>query len=298
MVRQRALVVCLVAVAAGCGSALFADSAPAPRETATPVSLTPAGTATPGPSLPPGVSDGGALQTARLQRAHDATLANTTYTLVITQRITLSGTTTSTQRALSRVAVGETATLATIRRSNGGVNRSLYLTGSEGYQRSVTGGNTTVTAVDPTDESLEVFGTRPIQWYLSDVEFAATAVERDGTRLYRLYSPPGRAPAAVTTDPRVKANVWNYTATAYVTPAGFVRTVAVDYELTSRPVRGSVSLRIEYTAVGETTVSRPEWVPTPSRRTATPSSTPKLGTPGTSTTAGPNASGTSTTAEP
>lgn len=298
MVRQRALVVCLVAVAAGCGSAPLADPAPTPRETVTPVSLTPAATATPGPSLPPGVSDGGALRTARLQHAHGATLANTTYTLVITQRITLSGTPTSTRRVLSRVAVGETATLATVRRSNGGVNRSLYLNGSEGYQRSVTGGNATVTAVDPAEESPEMLGMRAIQWYLSDVEFTATAVERNGTRLYRLYSSPGRAPAAVTTDPRVKANVWNYTATAYVTPAGFVRTVVVDYDLTSRPVQGSVSLRVEYIAVGETTVSRPGWVPTASRRTATPSSTAEPGTSGTSTTAGSNASGTSTTAGP
>lgn len=298
MGRQRALVVCLIAVAAGCGSAPFADPAPTPHETVTPVSLTPAATATPGPSLPPGVSDGGPLRTARLQYAHDAALANTTYTLVITQRITLSGTTTSTRRVLSRVTVGETATLATFRRSDGGVNRSLYLNGSEGYQRSVTGGNATVAAVDPADESPEVLGVRAIQWYLSDVEFTATAVERDGTRLYRLYSSPGRAPAAVTTDPRVKANVWNYTATAYVTPAGFVRTVVVDYGLTSRPVQGSVSIRVEYTAVGETTVSRPEWVPTASRRTATPPSTADPGTPGATATPAPNASGSTATPGP
>jgi hypothetical protein len=141
-------------------------------------------------------------------------------------------------------------------------------------------------------------GMRAIQWYLSDIEFAVTSVEREGTRLYRLYSPPSRAPPAVTTDQRVKANVWNYTATAYVTPAGFVRTMIVDYELTSRPVRGFVSLRVEYTAVGETTVSRPEWVPAASRRTATSSSTVESGAPGTSTAAWLNTSGTSTTAKP
>jgi hypothetical protein len=124
MLRQRALVVCLVTVAAGCGGVPFADPPSTPRETVAPVSLTPAATATPGPSPPPGVSDGGPLRTARLQRAHDAALANTTHTLVLTKRITLSGTNTSTRRVLTRVAVGETATLVTIRRSNGGVNRS------------------------------------------------------------------------------------------------------------------------------------------------------------------------------
>lgn len=261
MAVRRALVVCLLAAAAGCGAVPFADPGPTPPETVTSVSLTPtpAGPAT--PSLPPGVTDDGALQVDRLQRAHNATLAATNYTLVFSREITLSNGDTVTRRPVRRVAVGETAVLATDGDADGSVDRALYLNGSEGYERSVSGNRTTVTPVDPAAESPASLGTRALRWYLSDIEFASAPVERDGTRLYRLYSPAGQAPSTVRTDPQVTTSVWNYTATAYVTPEGFVRTMVVDYELSSEQLRGSVSLRVEYTAVGATTVSRPEWVP-------------------------------------
>jgi acetolactate synthase-1/2/3 large subunit len=52
----------------------------------------------------------------------------------------------------------------------------------------------------------------------------------------------------------------DYAATAFVTAAGLVRGVVVEYEYTLRGDRVAVSLRSDYRAVGETDVDRPGWV--------------------------------------
>jgi hypothetical protein len=79
-------------------------------------------------------------------------------------------------------------------------------------------------------------------------------------------------------------NVWNYTATAYVTPEGFVRTLVVEYDQANGPSTEHVAIRYDYSAVGATSLDRPDWVsqvtPIETTAAATTATTPTTTTNG------------------
>ncbi|MFB6139112.1 MAG: hypothetical protein ABEJ26_01595 [Halosimplex sp.] len=172
------------------------------------------------------------------------------------------------------------------------VAAAQYVDGTTAVRRVATSDSTQVTRVDAAARETYAFTPEVLDRYLGGgVTVEASVARADGQRLYRLYVPPGDPPTTLNRSAGPASRVWNYTATAYVTGEGFVRTLVVGYDQRSATQNHRVSIRMEYGRVGSTAVERPEWA-APS--TQTPAGTPAPA--GTSTRAGeanaPNGTGT------
>jgi hypothetical protein len=92
--------------------------------------------------------------------------------------------------------------------------------------------------------------------YLDASSASVVTVDDRDQRYYRVHTttPPPRI-----TVRHPGASISNYTATAYVTSEGFVRTLSVEYNVTLVGRTSHVSIRIDHSDVGSTTVEWPEW---------------------------------------
>lgn len=277
--RRRLVLVAILLVLAGCSDVSFGGSGPeaAPGDTVTPVPVTeteatPNGTDA-GDDLPPGVDADGDVDPAVLWASHVSSLGGESYTWTV--RFENGG---SDGRFVRRALVdGETFRVEQTR-PEPGPNTSLYVNESGGFLRSVAGGETSYERLRVAGGPEQyVFADEAVRRFLDGPQFDVTTVERRGETYYRLHAARGAAPAALD-GPR--AEVTNYTATAYVAPEGFVRTLAVEYDRLVRGHRARVSLRFDYSDVGSTAPVPPEWVSNVSERT-TPVPTDRLddGTP-------------------
>lgn len=256
-----ALLACVVL--AGCSGVTGVDR---PDETVTPA---PVGTPPPTPAemetLPPGVTGNGVENAGALVAAHRAALGNQSHTW--RDRYVRNGSNPDGGDDLDvyhrlRVENGTTYRYATN-------HRTIW---RDGRQRHL--GNYTEYA-DPSGEYLryerldsetQFRRSRPTTNGSADKGRAASAIGRfldvqsgsvavtrvDGERYYRVR---GETPTFVVAQP-----IHNYTATALIRPDGFVRSLAVSYQLGRPGQLQSIRYRFEYDGVGTTTVDRPSWV--------------------------------------
>lgn len=249
-----ALVVALVALAgcsglfgagSGAGETPDADDvtpAPVPGETATDGAGGP-----PFADPPPGIGPNGTVDPDRLGRAHDAVLANQSFTVrVRTNQVRAADGTVE-----YALAVRNESTYLVRDGTDG--QSLVYVDPSGRFERSRTFRNGSaeltgeVTVRPPGDAPLVLGATA----HLAARDPEVRRVERDGQTFYRLYS---------TTPPDVFEGASNYSVTAYVRPDGLVRTVDVTYDRQIGRGQSHVETRWTYTDVGSTTVVAPNWV--------------------------------------
>ena len=209
---------------------------------------------------PPGVFPNGTVRAAALAAAHERGLADRSYTW--TYRVRREGTVAGVAPDLTLVRVRTTAdrTVFVVEQPDDDwtPDRTLYVENGTGYLGSLSGADPRVLVTDdPGTPERYVGAGEAIGRFLSGPGFDVAVVERHGRRFYRLYRRNGSLPAELAGG---ATNGSNVTATAYVTPAGVVRTLAVEYERPGAGPRDRVSLRFDYAAVGETAVERPAWV--------------------------------------
>ena len=256
-------VACLVLLT-GC-NALSPGSNAADRgitDTVTPVPVPESGSPTPASeqSYPPGLSADGRVDADRLQAAHNASVGGESYTWTYTR--SRGERPNATRQFARRVAVEGEVILVRDTNANFLPNRTLYLAGGDGHLRR---GSDNVSRVAPPgagDHHEYAPAGRLIGAFLPDRDATVTVVERDGQQFYRLYVPPGGPPPGLRSDAGAGWSVLNYTVTLSVAPSGFVRSVAVGYDRKLASGESHrVSIRFDYAAVSETTVTRPGWVP-------------------------------------
>ncbi len=262
--HRRPVAVATLLVLAGCGGVPFGEAGgPAtPRETLTPVALSPeettATTDTPVERLP-GVVPGGVVDGERLRETHETFLVDRSYQWTLEYDVEDVGRTESTfdQGFTRRASVEQDRFL--VRQVNDGKapNQSLFVNGSVGYLRNTEDENATGEVIERigTVDDYVPSGTL-IERFLSGAAPNVTRIERAGTTYYRLHDRTG-VPAALK---RQSAVVDNFSVTAYVTRDGFVRSMTVTYERTWEADVERVSVRFYYDAMGSATVERPAWV--------------------------------------
>lgn len=258
--------VALLVVAAGCG-ALPGGDEKAPERTATltavPVTETETAATTPAVprsvSLPPGVADDGTVDVDGLLDAHRRAVRESTYTWEYRQRQRSADTGEQLVALDRRVAVGENATLVETSGFPFVANSTRYLTERCGYLQRVLDIESPYSKLEVTHPN-HTFAPAGelLRTYLVDEPYQVEAVTEGGEEYVRLHASTTDVPAAVTGD---GTEVRGYQVTAYVTPAGFVRSMVVSFDSMAREgTDHRVVIRFNYAAVDETTVSRPEWV--------------------------------------
>lgn len=268
---RRTVLLAACAVLAGCGAVPFGAGAPAtPSETLTPVPVSPATDRSPNSTpvdRPPGVPVGGPVNAVRLRSAHEAYLADRSYTWVLDYDVRRPPNAESAfDQGFRRRALVE-GNRFFVEQVDGDepLNQSLFVDDSGGYLRVVERNVTrTDTLLDPgTDEDYVVSG-QVIERFLDGMNPSVTRVTRGGETYYRLHDGTGLPPALQ------RLAIANYSVTAYVTPEGFVRSMAVSYDRVWAHSVETVSIRFDYSAVGTTTVDAPDWVAGLSVATPTP----------------------------
>lgn len=246
MDRTRLLVVALV-VLAGCGS-LASEPEPEPTQTLTPAPV-PEPTPTPSDPLPPGVTTSGVTDRDALVAAHTAALANRSFTLRV--RISRGD---ETNLRLLRV---EDARRYYYRDETQAVEgaRTEFVRGQFRYARTVESlaglqfGR--YLGADYADRYGQVPG-KTLGSYLPAGNATVLRTTAGGQRRYELRAdrPPERE-----VNPRR-----NYTVRATVRPDGFVTALEASYVLPHDGGETNVTVTVEYSDLGATTVDPPDWV--------------------------------------
>lgn len=293
MDRRSLLVVAGLALLAGCAGLPIDDGAGV-TETLTPVPVTDVeSTPGTGDTLPPGVAANGSVDRNRLLEAHAEQLADRSYTYEFSYESAVSDPNVSAASFDRRLVVAGDAFL--VEQTNYGVrsNVTLYADEAGAVQRVESGeGVEYERRADVGDPRAFSFTERVVAEYLGWPASNVTAVERDGQRYVRLHF-AAIPPSQLASSPQ--SSVANYSATAYVTPAGLIRTVAVEYEIVGRERRQWVSFRSTYTGIGETTLDRPDWADEAPESTRSPAqSTPPARTETADSATATDAAGTAT----
>lgn len=263
MEPRRCLVVAMFVALAGCGAPFGLGQSGTPTETLTPGPLKPASEFRTQPTVqstpPPGVSIDGSVDVRRLLSAHSEYLDGRSYTWVLTYDTTSSRETQLSGKFHRRVQVEGDRFLLEEWRSDGSVNRTLYARNSVGYVRVDTdNGSEFDSTADPRDDEVYAISQELAWRYLFGVNLTVDAVGQSGQTYYRLSTGDDVSfPLAFRgLSPRID----EYRVTAYVTPEGLVKTLAVEYDRVNASHRQHVSVRFDYEALDRTTVSRPDWV--------------------------------------
>ena len=268
MGRPTPVLVVVLALLAGCGSAAGPASpgtptvSPAPVPSPAPTTPAPTSTASHSEALPPGVTRAGIADASALVRAHRAALDDRSYRAVsVVNRSTADGW----ERTERVVLVDGDRTDVRSRTATGGNHsvRTEYLDGRGRFVRcgragppedcrsgsgpGVGDGATgTVLALLSGSESS-----------LAGTESRAVGTDRNvGTLRYRLAV--GGTPFGLEA-PYGVLEARNYTATAVVDPSGLVTDLEASYDLVGSGIRIHVTVTLEFRDVGETPVTPPPW---------------------------------------
>ncbi|WP_459192370.1 hypothetical protein [Halosimplex sp. J119] len=280
--RNGAVVVAALVLLSGCNAVSFGnDGSNALTDTVTPVPVTdtpadPTATAT-SADLPPGVGADGSVDGIALARAHNESVNNRSYTWVVDydtgESEFLGGVFTR------RVVVGNGSFFVEQVSLGPGANTSLYVNESGGFLRMTNGDETRYDLLEtPGGHREHVFAEEAIRRLLGGATFDVTTVERNGQTYYRLHAADGPIPQTLASSSVV---IRNYTATAYVTSRGFVRSLTAEYDRVIDGSQSHVSFRYDYSDLGESTPTAPPWVdevhrrspPEPTHRTDGPNGT-------------------------
>jgi hypothetical protein len=261
---------CVVAlvVLAGCGGILGS-------ETTTPVTSTPAPVPTDGPLADPptGLNESGITDPLELASTHQRALDNTSYTYQRTSTLTaVNGTELVNASVVARFPANESRSLtvqtyATPQPVFGGEVEQVtqWYNGSATLLRITAPNETRYTVFDEsTVASLRLSDV--LEGYYVNPDSVAVTSNASSIEI-RLTSTSGDE-----MPPRTPVNVTNRTVTVTMTESGLVEQYRVEYTgtLVNDPettVEGVQAVRV--TAVGETTVERPDWVSSARNTTAT-----------------------------
>lgn len=272
--RGPLLVLALVAIA-GCNSIVL-DDGPARESTDT---LTPApvtGTGPTGPEtrtrtpvspgstaaseLPPGVRSSGRVGSETLLSAHREALGGVSFQGTYRRVVRDPDSSRVLERFERQVTVDPPRIQVTDTGLQSARNRSIYVDGDTVFTRVATDGGTRVSRANGTGiEGPFLPAETMIRTMLVGLEFERSAVERGGQAYVRLYAPPGPAPPQLTDEPW-DPPIRGFTATAYVSRSGLVKTMYVGYEIGKPEDAREVSIRFGYERLGSATVSPPAWV--------------------------------------
>jgi hypothetical protein len=273
MDRRPAVLAVLVALA-GCGAVPFDGGGPTRDETLTPAPVTSDGDAIQtrvSTALPPGVRANGLVDASRLRDAHESFVTGRSYTLVLRYEVRGSPEIDGFDRQFTTTArVDGRRFLVEQTDHIDPLERSLFVDDG-GYLRIVEGNDTRTRRLDDPGHIEAYTGVGSAIERFLNVENATVRQVTQAGDTYSRIRAVGRTPPAVGGG---VADVGNYSVTAYVTAAGFVRTLVVGYERYVGTGSQFVSVRLDYSALGETTVERPDWVagvssPTPATPVAT-----------------------------
>ncbi|QPV62035.1 hypothetical protein I7X12_14940 [Halosimplex litoreum] len=266
MVRRLALVALVAVTLAGCSALAPDGAAPTPAETVTPVAV-PTDAPTETVSPPPGVAANGSVSPGALTRAHFAALADRSFRWRLDYRRSVdrsapvggeTASNVSVDVAERRLRVGDDGSYRLARRMTGMVGGTVYADDTGRYVRGADSNGTgyRVGSGEPNYRHYLRTGQTLGRYFAVDASTVST-VEREGRTYYRVHV---TAPPRTLAEGHAKQTITDYAATAYVAPEGLVRAVVVEYEYTLTDDRVAVSLRSAYRGVGETDLSRPDWV--------------------------------------
>ncbi|WP_276272705.1 hypothetical protein [Haloarcula litorea] len=227
---RRAVTVVACLLLAGCGGFAAGD-----RATVTPAPVPETRT------VAPGVTTDGVVSPTALASAHEAALADTTYTLTLVERV-------GDRERRFALRVGRDGRFRYRgERFGERYSQTVFSDGRAEYRREQRPLGVRYEYEGPTDGT-DGFGRitgRLIEAYLPTGP--AQVGEREGGVAVTVARPPADA-----------AGLENYTVGLSVTPAGLVRSFTLAFRDETRDV--SISYRFRYSAVGETSVERPAWV--------------------------------------
>jgi len=271
------LVVCLLVLVAGCNAVDFGGGrkSPASVESVTPVPVSAVNETTAPPRFsgptPPGIKSDGAVDIYRLVDAHVELLSARSYSWAAFNNVTVSGSNITGKTFMRTVRVEDGRYVARQTEPDNTSVTTLFVENGTGYYRLSTENETDYIDRSPPEHDRLAFGPRAAMRFLADDNPTVSTVERDGRTLYQLHvsTPPANVARGDTTAGEVR----EYSATAYVTTDGLIRTLIVDYERVDDERVVSRRLRFDYSSVGNTTVEKPAWVRTGSTATSTPTAT-------------------------
>jgi hypothetical protein len=280
--RWGLVAVVVVVLVAGCSAVSFGGGRPGagPTDTVTPVPVT--DSSTPPPTVasgrPPGVSANGTIDAEALTSAHAAYLENRTYTWSIRENSDEPD-----EGFLRRVVVGpETFSISQVQ-GEPRRNVSLYVNETGGFIRVAEADRTRYDLIRLPGRATDyVFATVSIRQFFDGRTVAVSTLDRRDRTYYRLYTAGGPSPGALGP---AEATIDDFSATAYVTQEGFVRSLAAEYDRVVEGDSSRVSIRYDYSRIGESTVTPPDWVGNVTRR-STPTPVDSVGTPEPTATAG------------
>lgn len=272
MTRRLALVALVAVVLAGCSVFSPSPDASAPAETVTPAPVpTDAGTDEPNMSLPPGVAADGSLSPADLAAAHYDALGGRSFAWTQEYERGAPAAESAATTVSRRLLVGSDGSFRFDRRLSADRRGAVYADESGTYVRSRIENASERRYHERRFDYRRYLPTQQtLTRYLPTEGASVSRVDRRGREYLRIHA---TSPPATVRNGHAKQTVHNYTATAYVTPEGVVRSVVVRYEYTLRDDRIAVSIRENYEAIDGTTVERPDWV-TETNGTAGPGGSP------------------------
>ena len=269
---MRAVLLAALVVLAGCSG--FAGSGD-PTETVTPVPELPDE-----PVYPPGVTGSGVMDPGAVASAHADEVADVSYTLLSARTVRAENGTLLSHFTV-QVELDDDHSYRARARTEGPAApkflgrppaTAVFWSDGETYLRTLAReGTTTYDELDPGSQVVPTwrywtgaaaFGDRSssaittIRDVLAAFTWRVGTAERGNTTDYRLES---EAYTAGTVGPPEVTDVRNATATVTVTEPGLVRSIRLRYvgTIDGNPV--AIERTVEYDAVGNTTVERPEW---------------------------------------
>lgn len=274
--QERLTVVLVVAVAlAGCSGVFGWESGGgADRETLTPAPAVTTAQPTPTEDLSAydGVSPDGTIDRQELLGAHVSSLANTSFT-VRWSRWRSNASASRARPVFRQEAVVENASTYRYRPQGDPIRAQVekYADPSGRYGRWLRPEGASVTGELRASRSSATSRFADIVTYgvvntLGSPD-VVRPVERDGQAYLLVVS---RTPPRTLTD---RYSVRNYSATMYVHPDGYIRSLTFQYDFGTDTGRVFVTQRYEYRSVGRTTVTQPAWVDS-LKRTDAPTLTP------------------------
>lgn len=236
---------------AGCNAPLADERGPAETATVTPAPLPEESTASgDAGAYPPGVGPDGVTDAARLVEAHDAVLANTSYTVRLTStREYANGSVQASYERVLRVDPPERFHyVLTVRTERGDRRIERWRGDDTAFSAVTTDGDTTYRRLDaPPRPTLVTRSELARVLELAPSHLAGTET-RNGTTLYRLAGGPSDV-----------SGLSNVSYVALVDPRGLLVSYTVTYEVAERDRTRSVRVTAAFDGVGETTVERPPW---------------------------------------
>jgi uncharacterized protein YceK len=258
MARTIAVVAALAVAMAGCSTVVPADAGERPSATVTPAPVpTDTATAERDLSLPPGVDADGSVSAGALWMAHNGVVREQSFTWQVEyeRRNRDTGAVVDSVSKHMRVDANGSYLLQTERSTR--ERKTVYAGETGTYLKNVFENVSTERELDyEFGHRRHLLTPQSLYRYLSADSATVTEMRRGDHTFYRIHV---TAPPVGVNERHPDQVVRNYSATAYLTPEGLVRTLVVRYDYRLRGEDVSLYLRTEYRQVGETAVERPDW---------------------------------------